>query len=131
MEELSPEQYEQLATLLAKQQSELLAKAREGLESSMNRDRDGGRDSLDESTDEELLSTELRLLDREKGLLTKIRAAQQRLEEKIINECEDCGEPIGFKRLMVRPVTTSCINCKELSEEQEAATEGAPARSRN
>lgn len=122
MEDLSTEQYEHLAVLLARQQSELLAKAREGLELSMNRDRDGGRDSLDESSEEELISTELRLRDREKKLLAKIRSAQQRLEQKVINECEDCGESIGFKRLMVRPVTTLCISCKELSEEQEAAT---------
>lgn len=131
MEDLSTEQYEQLATLLSQQQSELLVKARDGLELSMNRERDGGRDSLDESTEEELLSTELRLRDREKGLLAKIRSAQQRLEDRTINECEDCGEPIGFKRLMVRPVTTLCISCKELSEEQEAATEGSSARGRS
>lgn len=130
MEELSPEQYNQLAELLSRQQSELLVKAREGLELSMNRDRDGGKDSLEESTEEELLSTELRLRDREKWLLGKIRAAQQRLEEKIINECEDCGEPIGIKRLLVRPVTTFCISCKELSEEQEAASDGSSTRGR-
>jgi len=131
MEDLSTEQYEQLAVLLDRQQSELLAKAREGLELSMNRDRDGGRDSLDESSEEELISTELRLRDREKKLLAKIRSAQHRLETKAINECEECGEPIGFKRLIVRPVTTLCISCKELSEEQEAATDGPSARVRN
>lgn len=131
MEDLSTEQYEHLAALLARQQSELLVKARDGLELSMNRERDGGRDSLDESTEEELISTELRLRDREKWLLAKIRSAQQRLEIKAINECEDCGEPIGFKRLTVRPVTTLCISCKELSEEQEAASEGPTARSRS
>jgi DnaK suppressor protein len=131
MDDLSTEQYEHLANLLAQQQIELLTKAREGLELSMNRERDGGQDSLDESTEEELLSTELRLRDREKGLLAKIRAAQARLEQRVINECEECGEPIGFKRLLVRPVTTLCISCKELSEEQEAATEGSPARGRS
>ncbi len=131
MVDLTEEQYEQLAVLLAQQQTELLAKAGEALELSMNRERDGGRDSLDESTEEELLSTELRLRDREKFLLAKIRSAQQRLEDRSINECEDCGEPIGFKRLTVRPVTTLCISCKELSEEQEAATEGASSRGRS
>ncbi len=130
MDDLSTEQYEQLADLLARQQSDLLTKARDGLELSMNRERDGGRDSLDESTEEELISTELRLRDREKKLLTKIRSAQQRLEERTINECEDCGEPIGFRRLTVRPVTTLCISCKELSEEQEAASEGPSTRGR-
>ncbi len=130
MEDLNTEQYEQLADLLANQQTELLVKARDGLELSMNRERDGGRDSLDESTEEELISTELRLRDREKKLLTKIRDAQQRLETMTINECEDCGEAIGFKRLIVRPVTTLCISCKELSEEHEAASDGSTTRGR-
>jgi RNA polymerase-binding transcription factor len=130
MDDLNSQQYKQLADLLGEQQSDLLTKARDGLELSMNRERDGGRDSLDESTEEELISTELRLRDREKKLLTKIRAAQQRLEDKVINECEDCGEAIGFKRLIVRPVTTLCISCKELSEEQEAASEAPFTRGR-
>ncbi len=130
MADLSTEQYDQLSDLLSQQQSDLLVKARDGLELSMNRERDGGRDSLDESTEEELISTELRLRDREKKLLSKIRSAQQRLDDKIINECEDCGEPIGFRRLKVRPVTTLCISCKELSEEQEAASEGPSSRGR-
>ena len=131
MNELSPEQYEQLAQLLRAQQAALLAKARDGLELSMNRERDGGRDSLDESTEEELLSTELRLRDREKHLLGKIRSATQRLEERTIDLCEDCEEPIGFKRLMVRPMTTLCIACKELREEAEAASGGSQGRRSN
>ena len=39
---------------------------------SMNRERNIGRDSIDESMEEELFSTELRLRDREKFLLGKI-----------------------------------------------------------
>ena len=128
MDELTPAQQSQLAQLLQAQVDALLAKAREGLELSMSRERDGGRDSLDESTEEELLSTELRLRDREKRLLEKIRSAQARLEDGEINECEDCGEPIGFKRLLARPVTTLCIACKEVREEREVASGDGPSR---
>jgi DnaK suppressor protein len=128
MNDLSNEQYEQLSALLQKQRTDLLSKAQEGLELSMNRERDGGRDSLDESTEEELLSTELRLRDREKKLLSKIRAALRRVEERDVNRCEDCDEPIGFNRLLVRPVTTLCISCKELREDQEGPNKGARGR---
>ena len=38
-----------------------------------------------------------------------------------MNECESCGEPIGFKRLLARPVTTLCIECKEEAEKEEQA----------
>ena len=47
----------------------------------MDRDRDRiGRDSMDESTEEEIYSTQLRLHDRETFLLGKIREAMRRLE---------------------------------------------------
>jgi DnaK suppressor protein len=129
MDDLTEAQYQELATLLAQQADGLLAKARSGLELSMSRDRDGARgDSLDESTEEELYSTELRLRDREKKLLSKIRDAQERLAQHEINECEDCGGVIGFKRLMVRPVTTLCIDCKEMREREEEASDGPLAR---
>jgi DnaK suppressor protein len=86
----------------------------------MERDRDRvGRDSLDESTEEEMYSTQLRLHDREKFLLVKINEALERLDSGIINECEDCSDPIGFKRLLARPVTTLCINCKSEREQNE------------
>jgi DnaK suppressor protein len=85
----------------------------------MDRATDTGRDSIDQSTSEGMLSTDLRLRDREKKLLGKIRGAVTRLDEGSIDECEDCGEPIGFKRLLARPVTTLCIHCKENREELE------------
>jgi DnaK suppressor protein len=69
------------------------------------------------------LSTELRLRDREKKLLGKIDLALARLEDGTINQCEDCGEPIGFKRLLARPVTTLCIDCKERREAHEDMVE--------
>lgn len=97
----------------------LLKNAQEGLAFSMNRERNIGRDSIDESMEEELFSTELRLRDREKYLLSKILGAIERLEANTINECEDCGEAIGVKRLLARPVTTLCIDCKEEREREE------------
>ena len=93
--------------------------AQTSLQLSMDRATDTGRDSIDQSTSEGMLSTDLRLRDREKKLLGKIRGAVTRLDEGSIDECEDCGEPIGFKRLLARPVTTLCIHCKENREELE------------
>lgn len=104
---------------LTLEKQRLLRNAQEGLSFSMNRDRNIGRDSIDESMEEELFSTELRLRDREKWLLGKINGALERLDAGTINECEDCGEPIGFRRLIARPVTTLCIDCKEEREKEE------------
>ena len=48
-----------------------------------------------------------------------------RLSAGEIDVCEDCGESISFRRLLARPVTTLCIDCKEQSEREEQATEQA------
>jgi DnaK suppressor protein len=122
MQTLSDEQNDQLRAALETERARILRNAQDGLSFSMNRDRNIGRDSIDESMEEEIFSTELRLRDREKFLLGKINGALQRLDEKTINECEDCGEPIGFRRLLARPVTTLCIECKETRESEEAVS---------
>jgi DnaK suppressor protein len=116
---LTPQQVTQLKEVLEGERRRLLRNAQDGLAFSMNRERNIGRDSIDESMEEELFSTELRLRDREKFLLGKIAGALTRLNEGSINECESCAEPIGFKRLLARPVTTLCIDCKEEAEKEE------------
>jgi DnaK suppressor protein len=88
---------------------------------SMNHERNIGRDSIDESMEEEIFSTEMRLHDREKFLLGKINKQLARLDAGGIDVCEECGETISFRRLLARPVTTLCIDCKEQSEREEAA----------
>ena len=114
-----------LREVLLQERQRLLRNAQEGLSFSMNRDRNIGRDSIDESMEEELFSTELRLRDREKWLLGKINGALERLDGGRINECEDCGETIGYRRLLARPVTTLCIDCKEEREKEEQAQQAA------
>jgi DnaK suppressor protein len=118
---LTEKEREKLRAALQTERARLVRNAQDGLAFSMNRERNIGRDSIDESMEEELFSTELRLRDREKFLLGKILGALERLEEGTIDECESCGEPIGFKRLLARPVTTLCIDCKEEREREEQA----------
>jgi DnaK suppressor protein len=118
---LNNDQTEQLKTRLEAELNRLSLAASSAIEFTMDRDRDRvGRDSMDESTEEELYSTQLRLHDREARLAGKIREALRRLREGQIDECEECSEPIGFKRLMARPVTTLCFECKTAREQVEA-----------
>jgi DnaK suppressor protein len=118
---LTAEQTTELKTRLQADLTRLAAHAHTGLEFTMDRDRDRvGRDSMDEATEEEIYSTQLRQHDREAGLIGKIQKAMQRLEAGEIDECEDCSEPIGFKRLLARPVTTLCFECKNARVQVEA-----------
>jgi DnaK suppressor protein len=123
---LTADQTNELKARLQADLSRLADHTHDGIEFTMDRDRDRvGRDSMDEATEEEIYSTQLRLHDRETGLIGKIREAMQRLESGEIDECEECAEPIGYKRLLARPVTTLCIECKTAREQAEADT--APA----
>jgi DnaK suppressor protein len=110
-----------LSDVLRAERDRLLQNAKDGLKFSMERERSIGRDSIDESMEEEIFSTELRLRDREKFLLNKINAALDRIKTGSIDECEDCGDKISFRRLLARPVTTLCIDCKEEKEKEELA----------
>jgi DnaK suppressor protein len=61
----------------------------------------------------------LRIKDRERKLITKVKEALDRIEDGTFGICDSCGRPISEKRLMVRPVTTQCIECKTEEEQKE------------
>ena len=118
---LTPEQTDELRACLQADLTRLADHAHSALDFTMDRDRDRiGRDSMDEATEEETYSTQLRLHDRETFLLGKIREAMARLEAGDIDECEECSAPIGFQRLLARPVTSLSFECKTAREQVEA-----------
>ena len=89
---LSPKEKAQIRTVLEDEQKRLARKSENALNYSMNHERNIGRDSIDESMEEEIFSTEMRLHDREKFLLGKIAKQLVRLDTDEIDVCEDCGE---------------------------------------
>ncbi|MBL8074793.1 MAG: TraR/DksA C4-type zinc finger protein [Nitrospira sp.] len=63
----------------------------------------------------------LRIRDRERKLLKKIDEALERMNTQTYGICEGCRGEIPYKRLKARPVTTFCIECKTLQEQEEQA----------
>ncbi|MEW6347581.1 MAG: RNA polymerase-binding protein DksA [Thermodesulfobacteriota bacterium] len=76
-------------------------------------------DPTDRASMESDRNFELRIRDRERKLINKIQKTLQKIEDGEFGICEVCGEPIGFKRLEARPVTSHCIECKTNEEEEE------------
>ena len=76
-------------------------------------------DPADRATMESDRAFTLRIRDRERKLIKKIRSALVRMDEGGYGVCDDCGEEIGVPRLKARPVTKLCINCKSKQEEDE------------
>ena len=63
----------------------------------------------------------LRIRDRERKLILKIRDALLRIDSGTYGICDTCGSEISIKRLKARPVTTQCIECKTKEEAMESA----------
>ena len=127
MSAVSEETLQEIREDLESRRAELINKSR--LAQNEIRDSDqyqGGRDSLDESTDEQGTSTRLRFADRDRNLIMKINDALDRIEDDDYGYCESCEEAIAEKRLRARPMTTMCIDCKEEQEREEARTKIRP-----
>ncbi|MBW1973964.1 MAG: RNA polymerase-binding protein DksA [Deltaproteobacteria bacterium] len=73
-------------------------------------------DPADRATMEMDRSFLLRIRDRERKLIAKIREALERIENGTFGICEECGDEIDIERLKARPVTTLCIECKRKQE---------------
>jgi len=81
------------------------------------------KDTFPDPTDRANLETDrnflLRIRDRERKLILKIKEGLARIEDGTFGICEECGEEISEERLKARPVTTLCIDCKTKAEEEE------------
>jgi DnaK suppressor protein len=77
----------------------------------------------DQATAEIDRSFMLRLKGREQKLLKKIEEAMERINQGVFGICDKCGLDIDIRRLEARPVTTMCIECKTLQEEEEKLME--------
>ena len=76
-------------------------------------------DPTDRASAESDRSFELRIRDRERKLLSKIKEAIERIDNGSYGICDDCGDDIAKERLDARPVTTYCIDCKTRQEQEE------------
>jgi len=105
--------------LLTKQINELLTEAGKTVSEMTNGLRENYPDPNDRASLESDRNFELRIRDRERKLIAKMQEAIKRIDADTFGICEVCGGHISEKRLMARPVTTLCINCKTKQEQIE------------
>jgi len=104
--------------LLTERMSTLLKEAEKTV-TGMTNDKDTFPDPTDRANLETDRNFLLRMRDRERKLILKIKEALGRIEDGTFGICEECGEDISDERLKARPVTTLCIACKTKAEEDE------------
>jgi len=76
-------------------------------------------DIIDQASSQTEKTVEMRTLNRQIKLLSKINKAIKRIDNNIYGYCEDTGEPIGLKRLIARPIATLSIEAQEKHEKNE------------
>ena len=76
-------------------------------------------DIVDQASSYTEKNVEMRAINRQIKLITKIDAAIKRIENGTYGYCQETGDPIGLKRLMARPVATLSIAAQEKHEKEE------------
>ena len=115
---MEPKDIEYFRELLSGMLQDILKKGEETIED-MTDTVEVYADPADRATAESDRAFTLRLRDRERRLIKKIKEAIERIDEGTYGECVECGEDISIARLKARPVTKLCINCKSKQEEDE------------
>ena len=76
-------------------------------------------DIIDQASSHTEKTLEMRTINRQRKLLSKIDKAIKRIEDSTYGYCEETGEPIGLKRLIARPIATLSIEAQEKHERNE------------
>ena len=112
-DELTPEQLEHVRGLLEHRRQE----AQQELETAkddaqpVNLDLSIGRlTRVDALQQQQMAAARRRRLEAQ---LAQIQQAFSRIEHGTFGECIHCDEPIGFRRLKVRPEAPMCLRCQE------------------
>ena len=76
-------------------------------------------DIIDQASSQTEKTVEMRTLNRQMKLLSKINKAIKKIDNDTYGYCEETGEPIGLKRLIARPIATLSIEAQEKHEKDE------------
>ena len=76
-------------------------------------------DIIDQAASQTEKTVEMRTLNRQRKLLSKIDQAIEKIKNDTYGYCEETGDPIGVKRLIARPIATLSIDAQEKHERNE------------
>ena len=76
-------------------------------------------DVVDQASSQTEKNVEMRTLNRQRKLISKIDKAIKKIDNNTYGYCEETNEPIGIKRLIARPIATLSIEAQEKHEKHE------------
>ena len=104
---------------LTEWKKDLVRTNNEALYNSSLDDNSTSADIVDQASSYTEKNVEMRAINRQMKLISKINAALKRIKDGTYGFCQETAEPIGLKRLMARPVATLCIAAQEKHENEE------------
>jgi DnaK suppressor protein len=104
---------------LTKWKNEIIKSNSQALYSSDLVDNVSSPDVVDQASSYTEKNVEIRTVNRQIKLVSKIDSALKKLKDGTYGFCEETGEPIGLKRLIARPIATLCIAAQEKHEREE------------
>ena len=82
-------------------------------------DNSSSADIVDQASSYTEKNVEMRAINRQIKLISKIDKAIKKIKDGTYGFCEETGEPIGIKRLIARPIAILCIAAQEKHEKEE------------
>ena len=104
---------------LAEWKKDLVRTNNEALYNSSLDDNSTSADIVDQASSYTEKNVEMRAINRQIKLISKIDSALKKIKDGTYGFCEETAEPIGLKRLMARPIATLCIAAQEKHEKDE------------
>lgn len=101
---------EKIKELLVKEKNEILNKVKQDEEV------DSSGDEIDAIQAKILTNINSVLQSRDKEKLEKIQSALVKIHNNNYGNCDDCGDKISEKRLLINPHFEVCISCAEQRE---------------
>ena len=99
--------------------TEIIRSNNEALYNSSLDDNSASADIVDQASSYTEKNVEMKAINRQIKLISKIGDAIKKIENGTYGFCEETGEPIGIKRLIARPVAVLCIAAQEKHEKEE------------
>ena len=104
---------------LTEWKTEIVKANNEALYNSSLDDSAASADIADQASSYTEKNIEMRAINRQIKLITKIDKAIKKIQDDTYGYCVETGEPIGIKRLIARPIATLCIAAQEKHEKEE------------
>ena len=104
---------------LSEWKKELVKANNEALYHGSMDDNSASADMVDQASSYTDKAVEMKAINRQIKLISKIDKALLRVKDVTYGFCADTAEPIGLKRLMARPVAELCIAAQEKHEKEE------------